>query len=178
MTPEEFQNNLDNAIEKTVVGLFPVMQEAALGAKAMLRKRIQEQGLNKQYSTNKLPIFFFRGRGLQKGTERFLDKKSKEGEGVSYKEWRGANGLPTNNVRLTFTGKMMDGWNIPFVERKGLVVKGSISGSSKEVQNKLKWNKSRFPDFDKPNDAEKKIIIDNLIKPRLVELLQKNLFNR
>ena len=178
MTPEEFQNNIDKAIENTMVGMIPVMKEAALSGKALLSLRIQNQGLNKQYSINKLPIFFFRGRGLQSGaTERFLDKKVKAGEGVSYKEWRSANGLPTDSVKLTFTGKMFQGWNIPFVERKGLIVKGAVAGNNPEVKNKLKWNKSRFPDFDKPDDKEKKMLKD-FIKPRLKELLQENLFKR
>lgn len=148
MTPEEFQNNLDNAIEKTVVGLFPAMQEAALTGKALVARRVQNIGFGRQYKTGR------------------------------YKELRRKKGYEIRFVNLTFTGKMFQGWTVPSSERNGLVVRGLVGGINKEVQNKLKWNSSRFPNFDKPTEEEKGIIIDNLIKPRLKELLQQNLFNR
>lgn len=178
MTPEEFRNNLDRAIDKTAEEMKEVMQEAAVSAKAIVTRRIQNKGLNKQYSRNPLPIFFFNGRALNAGGRALLQKKKKLGEGISYEEWRKAQGLPTNGVRLTYSGKMFQGWNVPSAERKGLVVRGLVGGINKEVRDKLKWNKSRFPDFDKPEPSEKQLIKEQLVAPRLKELLQKNLFNR
>ncbi|AVR47256.1 hypothetical protein C7S20_19470 [Christiangramia fulva] len=178
MTPEEFRNNLDRAIDKTAEEMKEVMQVAAVSAKNILKTRIQNKGLNRQYSRNPLPIFFFNGRALNAGGRALLQKKKKLGEGISYEEWRKAQGLPVDKVNLTYTGKMFGGWNQPGSERKGLVIRGFVGGINKEVRDKLKWNKSRFPDFDKPTPEEKKFIKENLVAPRLKELLQKNLFNR
>lgn len=147
MTPEEFQNNIDSAVDKTAEELKPVMQLAVKSLKAMIAMRVQNVGFGKQYRPG------------------------------SYLKMRMKRGYEIRFVNLTFTGKMFQGLNVPSAERTGLVVRGFIGGSTQEVQNKLKWNKSRFPNFDKPTDEEKKIII-NFIKPNVKELLQKNLFKR
>ena len=166
MTPEEFENNIPIAIEKTAEEMKSVMQEAALTGKALITRRIQNQGLSKQYSRNKLPTFFFRGKALNAGGRSLLEKARKEGKGISYDEWRAANGLPTNNVRLTFSGKMFQGWNQARSERDKMIIRGLVGGVNKEVRDKLRWNKSRFPNFDKPSPEEKKLIKEELIRPR------------
>lgn len=178
MTPEEFLDNIDNALNKTAEEMLPVMQEVASNGKELVIRRIQNRGLNEQYSTNKLPNFFFRGKELNAGGRSLYEESLAEGEGISYREWRSANGLPVNNVRLTFTGKMFQGWNQARSERKGLVVRGFVGGINQEVRDKLRWNKSRFPNFDKPTPEEKRLLRDTLIRPRLKEILQRNLFKR
>lgn len=178
MTPEEFINNIDNALDKTAEEMKLVMLEAASNGKELVIRRIQNRGLNDQYSTNKLPNFFFRGKALNAGGRSLYEKSREKGEGISYREWRLANGLPVNNVRLTFSGKMFQGWNEARSERKGLIVRGFVGGINQEVRNKLKWNKSRFPNFDKPTPEEKRLLRDTLIRPRLKESLQRNLFKR
>lgn len=178
MTPEEFENNIENALNKTAEEMKPVMQEAALTGKAIITRRIQNLGLNKQYSDNKLPTFFFRGKALNSGGRSLYEKAKKEGGGISYREWRKANGLPVNNIRLTFSGKMFQGWNQAASQRDKYIIRGLVGGINKEVRDKLRWNKSRFPNFDKPTSEEKKLIKETLVRPRLKELLKQNLFNR
>lgn len=178
MTPEEFNNNINSAIENTAEEMKSVMQEAALTGKALITRRVQNIGLNKQYSNQKLPTYFFRGKALNSGGRTLYEKARKEGGGISYREWRVANGLPVNNVRLTYSGKMFQGWNAARSERNRFIIRGLVGGINREVRDKLKWNKSRFPNFDKPNPEEKKLIKEQLIRPRLKEILEQNLFKR
>lgn len=178
MTPEEFHNNLNRAIDQTANDMIPVMQNAAQNGKALVVRRIQNIGLNRSYSTRPLPIFFFYNKALNAGGRALIERKRKSGEGISSREWRGANGLPVDKVRLTYTGNMFRGWNQLGAERRGLIVRGFVGGSNREVINKLRWNKSRFPEFDRPSPEEKQHIKENIIRPELKKALERNLFGR
>ena len=148
MTPEQFLNNIDNAIERTANDLKPTMETAALTAKALLTRRIQTSGFGKRY----------RSRG--------------------YVSLRARRGYEIRFVNLTFSGDMFRSWKRPGNYRTGLKVGGTVGGTTVEAQNKLRWNKSRYPNFDKVNDEEKNIITQNLVKPEIVRLLQQNLLRR
>ncbi len=147
MTPEDFQRNINSAIDRTAEEMKPVMELAALSGKGMVALRVQNSGFGRQYTSR------------------------------SYVKLRRKKGYEIRFVNLTFTGKMFQGWNVPNSERRGLIVRGVVGGSNIEVRNKLKWNKSRFPNFDKPN-AEEKEIIKDFVRPKLKEILQQNLFKR
>lgn len=94
----------------------------ALNAYALIKDRIQNEGLTgESYSTNEIPLFFRKGgktiapfsNAKNKAGENFFLKKVKtnaklpknEQEGISYKEWREANNLQSNHVDLKFTGE-------------------------------------------------------------------------
>lgn len=146
MTPEEFINKLNTAVEKTAEDMLPTMQEAALTGKALVARRVQNEGFGKKY----------RSRG--------------------YILLRALRGFEIRFVNLTFTGAMFRGWKIPGTYRIGLKVGGSVAGTDMETKNKLRWNKSRFPNFDKTNEEEETLLREKLIEPRLMESLRRNLF--
>jgi len=145
MTLEEFQNNLENAVERTIEDLKPTMEEAALTAKALVRRRVQNTGFGRRY----------RSRG--------------------YKALRASKGYEVRFVNLTFTGKMFANWQRPGHYRRGFVVGGSVGGTDKATRNKLAWNKARYPNFDRVKEDEKELIKDSFLSPKIVELLDKNL---
>lgn len=146
MNIEQFFSNLENAVEQTARDLEPTMQEAALTAKALLARRVQNTGFGKKYRSR------------------------------SYLRLRASKGYEVRFVNLTFTGAMFRGWKHPGIIRDGLKISGTVGGINQETVSKLKWNKSRYPNFDKINQEEKKIIIDNLIRRRTAEAFKKNLF--
>lgn len=145
MTPEELLDNIDGAIERIAKDMAPTMQEAALTGKALLARRVQNTGFGRQYRSR------------------------------SYVKLRASKGYEIRFVNLTFTGNMFRNWNVPGNYRRGLVVGGTVGGLNELTRDKLRWNKSRFPSFDKTSEEEKDIIKENLIKPQLMESIRKNL---
>ncbi|WP_179022053.1 hypothetical protein [Winogradskyella forsetii] len=146
MKLEDFQKNLETAVEQTIEDLKPTMEEAALTAKALLARRIQNTGFGRRY----------RSRG--------------------YKSLRASKGYEIRFVNLTFSGKMFQNWKRPGNYRRGFVIGGTVGGTDVTTINKLKWNKSRYPTFDKVIEDEKELITQNLLKPRIIELIKKNMF--
>lgn len=145
MTFDDFINNLETAIERTVEDLRPTMEEAALTGKALLARRVQNSGFGKRY----------RSRG--------------------YVRLRARRGFEIRFVNLTYTGKMFQNWKRPGNYRNALKVGGFVGGTDLETQNKLRWNKMRYPSFDRLNDDEKQLLSENLVKPRIVEFMKQNL---
>lgn len=148
ITPKEFRENIDLALEATAVDMESTMQEAAMSAKALLARRIQNKGFGRKYTSR------------------------------AYVALRASKGYQINFVNLTFTGKMFQGWNVPGRFREGLKVTGFMAGSDQETKNKLAWNKARYPNFDQLNDEELSLIKDTLIAPRVLDALTKNLFKK
>jgi len=147
MTPEDFINNLNKAFDKTSEDMLPTMEEAALTGKALLARRIQNEGFGRTY--------------ISRG----------------YRKLRELKGYEIRFVNLTFTGAMFRGWKIPFSFREGLKIGGSVAGVDQETKNKLKWNKSRFPNFNQLHDDDKKLLKE-FVQNRLNETLTDNLFKK
>lgn len=145
MNFDEFQKNFEKAVERTIEDLRPTMEEAALSAKALIAKRVQNSGFGRQY--------------ISRG----------------YVKLRAKKGYEIRFVNLTFTGAMFRNWKRPGNYRRGFIVGGSVGGTDEETKNKLRWNKSRYPVFDSSNEEEKRIITESLVKPRVIELLKQNL---
>lgn len=193
--------NLNNAIDQSVAEMEPVMVEAALNAKAILVRRIQRQGFSAKYSSKEVPTYLLKGftgkngvvyppRYLNNSGKAFLEaeekkqyEENKRSNGnframVTWASLRGAQGIQVQFVDLTYSGKMFQNWRLPGSYREGLKVGGFVGGTDDETKKKLKWNKSRYPEFDKLNDEERSIISENLIKPRLLEIIDKNLHQK
>ena len=70
---------------------------------------------------------------------------------------------------------MFANWQRPGHYRRDFVVGGSVGGTDKATRNKLAWNKARYPNFDKVSEDEKKLLTESFVKPKIIELLDKNL---
>lgn len=147
ITPEELIKNIETALEKTAEELKPTMQQAALDAKALLALRVQNKGIGRKYTSR------------------------------SYAALRVKKGLQIQFVNLTFSGKMFQNWRTPGSFREGLKVTGYMGGTDEETKKKLRWNKNRFPDFDHLTKEEGDIITENLVTPKVIEILTKNIFS-
>lgn len=177
MDLDDYINRLDAAIKTVEAELPKISEEMAMNTMALVVNRIQQEGVEgKTYSKNKLPVFFFVGRELNAGgkalVERHKKKKDrdsakKKGEkvrknqglddlepGISYEEWREANGLQTAHVDLTFSGRMFQNLGIIGTVKTGDSYVTIIGGIDKEVKDKLQWNAKRFGDFMATNNEE------------------------
>lgn len=195
MDLDDYINRLEAAIKSIEAELPNISEEIAMTTMGIVVDRIQKEGIEgKTYSKNKLPAFFFHGRALNK-SGRDLDEKHSEkrmrkilkgkGEklrannaidkmedGISYKEWREANGLQTAFVDLTFSGRMFQNLGIIGTVKTGDSYVTIIGGFDKEVKDKLKWNAERFGDFMATNDQENEELT-TIYKNRIVSILKR-----
>lgn len=173
---------LDTAIERFEAEMPSISEELATNAMALIVNRIQQEGFGKPYSTNKLPLFYFHDRALNAGGRNELarrqkrsDKKKAKGEkddeyGMSYVEWRQANGLQVAHRDLTFTGRMFQNVQILGTTRKGNTWTTIMGATDKENKDKLRWNKEREGDFFVLHPEDDKII-EALANKRLTDLV-------
>ena len=196
MTTTEFIAKLDVVINTFEAELIVASEELALSAMALVVNRIQREGIaGKKYSVNKLPAFFYYDRWLNAGGKALYEshtkkhlreglndffgdsiklKKSKVDnleDGISYEEWRIANGLQVNHVDLTFSGRMFQNLGIIATKKVGSYYVTVIGGTNPEIVLRLEYNAIRYGDFLTPNKEEIDLLqrqfverIENFIK--------------
>lgn len=124
-------------------------------AKALIERAIREKGFGAMYSNNKLPTWFFDGKEKSNAGKSFIaaqkkkDATADEGEevGMTWEDLRRAEGLQTDHVDLGFTNKMWAGMGPqqPFYNGKTIVV--PLGGNTREVVDKMNWNRDRYGDY-------------------------------
>ena len=142
MTIKEAILRIDNIINLIDAELQKASEEYAMSLMGMVVNRIQKEGIpGRKYSKNKLPAFWFEGRELNAGGRALVEKHTKKKErdfyrlvgekvrknkaldemedGISYEEWRIANGLQVDHIDLTFSGRMMQNLGIIGTKRVG-----------------------------------------------------------
>lgn len=135
----------------------------AIDGKALAERNIREVGFGAKYSNNRVPAWYFTGQQLNKAGEAYLIKKAKydeknakmvDGEkvyapdaGVTWGEFRQAQGLQADHVDLGYTNKMWAGLipEAPYYEGGKIVCQ--LAGNSVEVINKLSFNFQHYGDF-------------------------------
>ena len=101
---------MDNLADELETFIPNLLLEQELTALALVQNRVQETGKDSKggklgdYSTRKLPAFFFVGKG-KKTTDAKLMKLGREGKRISYKEFRELDGKQAKFVDVTFTGQ-------------------------------------------------------------------------
>lgn len=171
MTPNEFKQQLHNLSELMVQNLPTISEKMAVNAYAMMKSRVINEGTigeNKnlgEYSDNKLPSFFFKGKAANNSGETFYEKAKKSGEGISYKEWREANNRPTDHVTLSFTGttfndigvvkQLVEGTKVVTIVASKNTKNRSNGKSTSEITSYLK---DQYGDFLQPNQQEEKVL--------------------
>lgn len=151
-----------------------INEKMALDGAAMVKDRILNTGVKADgtslgdYSTNPLPVFFFKDKELNKSGENFYLSRKKKGEGISYKEWREANNRPTDHVTLSFSGETLRDVGVTKNLVSGTRVTTSIGPKNTKVRangdttEKItdEYLGPRYGNFMAPNDQE----IDKLKK--------------
>jgi hypothetical protein len=196
MTIEEADEQLTRLIAAIEGAMPDIVQEVGISTVSVVTARIMEEGLpGKKYSENKLPPFYFYDKELNAGGRNLLkesDSKAlraalrsvgtvkknsrvdnKDTDGISYKEWRNANGLQTEVVDLTFTGFMLK--SLKKVEAKQLGPYkwlALVSPIDKESAIKLELNYKRYGDFLTPTEKEEKDALD-IVEGKILDIIYK-----
>lgn len=182
ITAAEFIARL-GSIGKELVAHGPeVVQQKAIAGTSLIVERIQAKGVpGATYSTNRLPDWFFSDKELNAGGRAYLSKQDDEKDpakrGVTWGEFRAAQGLQTAYVDLTYSGRMLGGLVIVDTSAEGTKFTAIIGGSDMEIDDKLRWNAERYGDkVFQPTAAEQKEL-DFIVLDLLETLLQKYLGN-
>lgn len=186
LTIDQAIQKLDDTILDLEKEMPLISEELATNAMALIIDRIQKEGLpGKSYSTNKLPAWWFADdkKILNAGGRALLQKQEKNklrsvlkqqygeniklkkggsvddlDEGISYHEWRAANGLQVAFIDLTFTGRMFQNVQVLGTIRRGDNFITILGATDAENKKKLEWNRIRFGDFFILHEEDQKII--------------------
>lgn len=152
----DLQRRLQKVKQEIQNSLPDLSRLNTITAKALIERKVRQQGFNAAYSGNKLPAWFFDGKEKSNAGAAYIagvkakDAKAEEGEetGMTWADLRRAEGLPTDHVDLSFTNKMWAGMGPqnPYYKGEGQIV-CPLGGNSQEVINKMNWNRDRYGDY-------------------------------
>lgn len=166
MTIDEAIDKLETLITSLDTELMNISEKVALTTKNLIVNRIQQKGIGKQYSKNKIPAYLLlldEDRLDTSAAVNFVKQKAEEGDGlVSWEEVRQAHGNQTAFVDLTYTGRMFMNLGIIATEKKGDKYITIIGGFDEEVRKKLEWNTIRFGEFMITIPEEDKVLAEML----------------
>lgn len=147
---KEYSSKVDAFLRDLPEAMLIINQKLALTTIPTIRKRLIDQGLTAEgkslgtYSTRPMSPLFFLGHGLKgadKKIEAQLKRQKKAGQrpGVSYKEVREFNNLPTTHVTLSFTGETLGDLAVLNNVNEGskvITTVGSKDSKTKDIYNK------------------------------------------
>ena len=146
----------------------------------MVRRRIQTEGEDANgsqlgnYSDNPLPTWFFKGKSINASGENTVRKAAKEGNGLSYKDFRDGNNLPTDKVTLTFTGAMWREMDVNIISNNETNTTAQIEPRTERSRKVASYNSERYGDILALSKEEKQMLnIAN--QKRLHNILSKHL---
>lgn len=110
---------------------------------------IQNNGIpsKARYSTKLVPTWYFKYKALNAAGREYV-KKNKLG---TWGGFRAAQGLPSNVVNLTYSGRMLRSLQPLLVSSAGGVSKAKVVASTREDAKKLEYNEERYPGFLEPS---------------------------
>jgi hypothetical protein len=159
----ELQRQIREARQAVLNALPEIATENAINAKALAERKIRQVGFGAKYSGNRVPAFYFIGEELNAQGRKYLEDKIKKDEkethvqdgvkfysednGLTWGEFRKAQGLQADHVDLGYTNKMWAGLvpEAPFYQEGKIICR--LAGNSVEVINKLSWNYKHYGDF-------------------------------
>lgn len=153
-------NEFDDLIEimKAVRDALPeAISEAAvsvsLTAKAVAERTIKEKGFGKTYSQEEYPVWFLAGKELNKKGTYFIESVKEEADRMdidptaNWEQFRGAQGLQTGFVDLSYSNKMWAGMFPGDVKVDGTRYIAPLGHNNREGQAKMNYNYERYGDF-------------------------------
>lgn len=140
---DQFNSSIGNMLSDIANGIPNIVQTIALDAKALIRNRIQEKGLNAEE------------QALDGYTPAYKKKKEKAGK------YRGF-------TDTTFTGDMWRKTEITSAEQRGDQYVVTVGGKDQFSENKLEWNSEHYGDLlevsSKEEDALAQVYDDEIQK--------------
>lgn len=107
---DEFVNRVELMRETVIQRMPEINQMMASEILGVVRRRVTTDGKNSvgqsfgTYSDNELPLFFYENKGLSNKGDAALVRAEEEDRGLSYEEWRIANGLQVKFKDFQFSG--------------------------------------------------------------------------
>jgi hypothetical protein len=144
-----FERQLDEQCTRTA-------ERMAVTGISLVVERIQREGVkDASYSDERLPSWYIKDKQLNSAGTAYFDKHNKAGDGVTWGEYRQAQGLQNSYVDLTYSGRMFGSWVVLKVERgRGRFVSRTGSTDS-EGDAKLFYQVARYgPDTLNPTKDE------------------------
>ena len=118
---------------------------------ALVVLRIQSKGLpGRAYSTVKVPTFFFYNKTLNAGGRAYI-KANKTG---TWAGLRGAQGLPTSFVNLTYSGMMIRSLTATEDSASGAVFRAKLIASDEQNARLVDYNITRYGNWLLPTPSE------------------------
>jgi hypothetical protein len=138
-----------SALPEELTKTNAVLARSALSA---VRNRLQTDGVDAKgqslgkYSTNPLPTFFFKNKGLGSGADKAFEayvkreqkRLGKAFKGVSYEKFRELNNRPTDKVDLNFTGETLRDLDVLESTQQGTFIVTTVA--SKNSIKKATYN--------------------------------------
>lgn len=148
MTSQQFIKDLE-AVKRAIVAELPEQVERmGFDLAAIVKKRVVEKGKTAEgdsftpYSSKQLPAWFFKGRSRNNSGESAVTALAKQGERMSYKDFRRVNGLQSGVKNFEFTGEMWRGVAVEVAEG-GTAATFTIRGGTATSEDRLKWHSDR-----------------------------------
>jgi hypothetical protein len=151
------EGHLARFLASLETGGLKCVETMALTGQSLIQHRIQEEGVpGRKYSKNKLPAFFFDDKASTARGRKFVDDAT---EGISYEEFREADGKQVDHVDLTFSGRMFGGTRIIRLTSGGSAFVAQVGGTDAEVDAKLGYAVERFGEkvFDPTPEEQREI---------------------
>lgn len=147
MTAAEFAASL-GALASRLQEIGPQAAETkAIIGTSLVVENIQKNGIGK-YSTQRLPDWYFSDKELNAGGRAYLSQKEtekdKSKQGVTWGEFRAAQGLQNSYVDYTYSGRTLGGLVIVESGATASTFYASTGGSDKEVDKKLGYGIARY----------------------------------
>lgn len=160
-------------ITKLEQAMPDLVERMAIQVKAVAQNKIQSQGVKgKQYSRNKLPVYYFYDSVQNASGRRLLESEESKREGLAWRDIREAEGKQTNFVDLTYTGNMWRGFNPSKVSKVGSAWYAHLQGTNIESKEKLTWNYERYGDFINSSiTQQEKTAISNDFTRQIINIL-------
>lgn len=191
MNIEEFNNSVNNFLGNLKRDMTVINTGLTVSALSLIHDRILNDGIQgKEYSTNLLPMYYFTGKSISDGGETNVKKKNKANKykGISYTDFREAQGLQTNHVDLRLSGDMWrdigftdSGFTDKAISTTGSGLKytsnagfrGAITYENGKTTSEIAdYNAERYGDFLTPTKQEE-TILDNALDEELQNLINQ-----
>jgi hypothetical protein len=180
MKIEEYRANLQKVIqglEKEAERVSIAMAQSSLSIvkERSIREGIFVDGIDgntQEYSTNPIPTFFFAGKERNARGKKYI-KDNKLG---TWQGFRVAQGLPSDKVNLSYTNRH---WASMAIQQTGIlsgIAFAKIGTIDPEVIKYAKYLRSRYGNYLRPTDSEKKDILNDGAK-ELTSYIKRTLKN-
>ena len=174
MKAEDFVRAIRQTIEDLKANAPDIVEEMAISGKSLVQERIQREGFGRRYSEKYVPAFFLYGKALNAQGRAYLEEQDDKNDLTNWKELRAAQGLQTDFVDLTYSGRMFNSLTVIRNEQAQASFAAFVGSSDQEGEKKLLYNANRYGDFLALN-AEERIEIDDIARERLELILRKRL---